>query len=183
MIDFIGFNIRKIRELSGLTQAEAAELSDISLNSYQRIEIGKNRPKSITLQSIAKALNCPVEVLLGEKLPENFDIKSLQPKPETDPVVDYFKARDKNLIDQIAGMQETIDLKAKLLFTEQQLKIKDEEIRKLTEKISRISALEHDQELLQLINKADKSFLKTFKDALKEHVSKLQKKSNNTNIA
>ncbi|MEK7170889.1 MAG: helix-turn-helix transcriptional regulator [Patescibacteria group bacterium] len=52
----LGEKLRKVREHSGLTQAEVAEKADIHVNYYARIERGEENPSFEKLQNIMKAL-------------------------------------------------------------------------------------------------------------------------------
>lgn len=52
----LGEKLRKVRERSGLTQAEVAEKADIHVNYYARIERGEENPSFEKLQGIMKAL-------------------------------------------------------------------------------------------------------------------------------
>lgn len=67
MDDFLiklGKNIKKRRELAGLTQAALADLCDMERQNMYRIEKGKTSPTLQTLRLIAKALNLKVRDLL-----------------------------------------------------------------------------------------------------------------------
>lgn len=53
-------NIRKIRRLKGLTQAELSKRSGVSQSQISSIELGQKSPTIETLQKIANALCvCP----------------------------------------------------------------------------------------------------------------------------
>ncbi|MDP3993256.1 MAG: helix-turn-helix transcriptional regulator [bacterium] len=52
----LGEKLRKVREHSGLTQAEVANKADIHVNYYARIERGEENPSFEKLQNIMKAL-------------------------------------------------------------------------------------------------------------------------------
>lgn len=56
-------DLRKRREQQGKTQQEIANLANISLKSYQRIEKGVQDPAVSVAKLIAKALNSTVEEL------------------------------------------------------------------------------------------------------------------------
>jgi transcriptional regulator with XRE-family HTH domain len=58
----IAFNIRKVREQRGLTQAEAAALIKKDRQSWQRLESGTQFPGSEYLLEVAQALNVHVSV-------------------------------------------------------------------------------------------------------------------------
>ena len=64
-----GFAVREKRESKGISQEQLAEMAGISRESIVLIE-GGTRNKSIknkTAESIAKALNCSLSVLLTDK--------------------------------------------------------------------------------------------------------------------
>jgi len=58
--------LRERREQQGKTQQEVADLANISLKSYQRIEYGTQRPSIDTAFLIADALNSTVEELFRQ---------------------------------------------------------------------------------------------------------------------
>lgn len=57
--------LRNRREQQGKTQQEIADLANISLKSYQRIEKGVQDPSVSVAILIAKALKSTVEKLFG----------------------------------------------------------------------------------------------------------------------
>lgn len=59
--------LKQIREAAGMTQAELAKLTGISVRVIQNYEQGTrplNGARAITVYQIAKALNCTIEDLL-----------------------------------------------------------------------------------------------------------------------
>jgi len=61
----IAKNLRKTRELKGLSQEKLARLSDVANNTIVKIEVGKNKnPTLETLKKIAKALDISVDDLI-----------------------------------------------------------------------------------------------------------------------
>lgn len=52
----LGKKLRAFREKAGLTQAEVAKSTDISVNYYARIERGEENPTYEVLHQIKKAL-------------------------------------------------------------------------------------------------------------------------------
>ncbi len=60
-------NLKKYRAKLKLTQEEAAEKADLSLNYWQRLEMTSqvNLPTLVTLGKIAKVLNCKLTDLLA----------------------------------------------------------------------------------------------------------------------
>ncbi len=58
----LGFNIKVERLRQKLTQAQLAEMANISTNSLLNLEAGKQTPSCLVLYDIAKALSVPLEV-------------------------------------------------------------------------------------------------------------------------
>lgn len=57
-------NLRKLREMKGLSQEKLARLSDVANNTIVKIEAGKNQnPTLETLKKIAKALDVSIDEL------------------------------------------------------------------------------------------------------------------------
>ncbi|MCP3136787.1 helix-turn-helix domain-containing protein [Pyxidicoccus xibeiensis] len=65
----IGKAARAAREQLGLTQAEVAELMDLSPVVYNRLERGRMLPSVPTLVRLCETLKVSSEVLLGEDRP------------------------------------------------------------------------------------------------------------------
>jgi len=63
--EVIGTNLRRLRNASGRTQQELAEAAGLSRVGYRNIETGKSVPKVETLQSLAGALEVPVQQLVA----------------------------------------------------------------------------------------------------------------------
>jgi Zn-dependent peptidase ImmA (M78 family)/DNA-binding XRE family transcriptional regulator len=63
--EVIGTNLRRLRNASGRTQRELAEAAGLSRVGYRNIETGKSVPKVETLQSLAGALEVPVQQLVA----------------------------------------------------------------------------------------------------------------------
>lgn len=61
----IGMRIRKCRQQNGLTQEQLAEMAGISLSFCGHIERGSRKMSLETLCSIAAALGCSTDKLLG----------------------------------------------------------------------------------------------------------------------
>lgn len=59
----IGENLRRIREVKGLNQTQAADLAEISRPAYRNIENGESTPKVSTLQNIANGLGVKLQDL------------------------------------------------------------------------------------------------------------------------
>lgn len=61
----ISKNIRKLRELKGISQDRLSKIADISLNTIAKLELDNTQNPTIeTLQKIAKALNVSIEDLI-----------------------------------------------------------------------------------------------------------------------
>lgn len=61
----ISKNIRKLRELKGISQDRLSKIADISLNTIAKLELDNTQNPTIeTLQKIAKALDVRVEDLI-----------------------------------------------------------------------------------------------------------------------
>ncbi|HEY4479004.1 MAG TPA: helix-turn-helix transcriptional regulator [Candidatus Paceibacterota bacterium] len=64
----ISKNIRKMREMKGLSQEKLARLADVANNTIVKIEAGKNQnPTLDTLNKIAKALEVTIDDLANNK--------------------------------------------------------------------------------------------------------------------
>jgi transcriptional regulator with XRE-family HTH domain len=61
----IGAAARAARRARGLTQEDAADAADVSLEFYSRIERGKTLPSVPTLLRLATTLQVSADVLLG----------------------------------------------------------------------------------------------------------------------
>ena len=57
----LGFNIKVERMRQNYSQLQLANLADISLESIQKIETGKQTPSVFIFFNIIKALNIPIE--------------------------------------------------------------------------------------------------------------------------
>ncbi|VDH15615.1 anaerobic benzoate catabolism transcriptional regulator [Algoriella xinjiangensis] len=62
----IGNNIRKLREIRGISQFELATESDLSKNQIGRIERAEISTSILTLKKIADVLSVKVEDLIAE---------------------------------------------------------------------------------------------------------------------
>lgn len=63
-------NIKKYRELCGISQAEAARRLGISRQAYNNYELGKREADYETLLKLAEIFNTSVESLLRDTVPE-----------------------------------------------------------------------------------------------------------------
>jgi putative transcriptional regulator len=59
-------NIKKFRQLLGISQEELAKKAKMSRNYLNLIENGKREPTVSTLNAISKALGVPISILLLE---------------------------------------------------------------------------------------------------------------------
>lgn len=106
----LGPRLRILRELSGLTQKQVAEVLNIDRSTYSYYEISKTRPDIDTLQKLADLFKVSTDYLLDykgqsepalqddSKIYDNDDSKNLRylselSKPEQQ-VVLYFRALD-----------------------------------------------------------------------------------------
>lgn len=60
----LGDNIRRERIVKKLSQQRLAELADLNIRSFQRIEAGEVDVLLTTVIRIQKALGCPLEKLI-----------------------------------------------------------------------------------------------------------------------
>ncbi len=67
----IGKNILKHRKAAGLSQADLADKTLLSLRTIQRIENAQNQPRGYTIKVIAEALNVEPAVLTEEQEMDN----------------------------------------------------------------------------------------------------------------
>lgn len=64
----VGRRIQKARKARGLTQAELAEMVDLSTKYISNVECGFKTPKLNTFVAIANALQCDADLLLADVL-------------------------------------------------------------------------------------------------------------------
>lgn len=60
-------NIKKMREIKGITQIELAKLIDVPQSTIASWETGRALPRAEKLPMIAKALGCSVDDLLKQE--------------------------------------------------------------------------------------------------------------------
>ncbi len=77
--NIVGHNIRQIRQKSGLTQEELANMSGLSQGYVNQLESGKRKFTQKTLCAIAEALDLPLNSFFKEEGEEN----SVRERPET----------------------------------------------------------------------------------------------------
>ncbi|HFC9302558.1 helix-turn-helix domain-containing protein [Enterococcus villorum] len=61
------YNLKKARELAGLTQADSAKLLGITPRRYQAIELGESDLNGKKIIILSKAFNVSADFLLGLK--------------------------------------------------------------------------------------------------------------------
>lgn len=64
LLDFLAFNIRKLRDMHGLSLSQLAEKSGIAKGTLFKVERGQTNPNLDTLQAIAQTFEVPVTELL-----------------------------------------------------------------------------------------------------------------------
>lgn len=69
-----GLKIRKAREDKGLTQAQLAEMIDMTDRTISRIEVGRVNPEFSTMVAIAKALNVSLDYLTSDDTTVSKDV-------------------------------------------------------------------------------------------------------------
>ena len=74
-LKILGKNIRKVRQQNGLTQENAANDLDCSLNTYTKIERGETNVPFLRLVQIAEYYKVPLSELV--KGPNDLDINNL----------------------------------------------------------------------------------------------------------
>ena len=74
-LKILGKNIRKVRQQTGLTQENAANDLDCSLNTYTKIERGETNVPFLRLVQIAEYNKVPLSELV--KGPNDLDINNL----------------------------------------------------------------------------------------------------------
>jgi len=63
--ELFGSSLRQCRRAKGLTQAQLAEATELSLEMIGRLERGRTAPSFETIAALARALNVPAAVLFG----------------------------------------------------------------------------------------------------------------------
>ena len=64
----VGKRIQEVRKSRGLTQAELAQMLDLSTKYISNVECGFKTPKLNTFVSIANALQCDADMILSDVL-------------------------------------------------------------------------------------------------------------------
>ncbi|OGP26831.1 MAG: hypothetical protein A2038_02950 [Deltaproteobacteria bacterium GWA2_57_13] len=63
----VGRQVRKLRKIKGMTQAQLARAAGILRPNLSRVESGRHRPSLETLEKIAAALKVPIVDLVIRK--------------------------------------------------------------------------------------------------------------------
>ena len=69
-MSLFGKRLRLARKASGLSLCELAESVPAKINAIRKYETGKALPSSALLVDIAKALDVPIDFLMGEQVEE-----------------------------------------------------------------------------------------------------------------
>lgn len=101
----IADNVRLYRKKENLTQAELAELADLSLDSIRRVESGKRTMSLENFLRIAEALRVPMPFLIYE---------TVETMPETERLLCIFKGKNQKqkeyLLHILQEMAEGLDI-------------------------------------------------------------------------
>lgn len=68
-------NLKKIRELRGKKQKQAAQDLGIGISTFSQYETGKREPDNKTLIKLADYFDCSTDFLLGRVDEPNFEIR------------------------------------------------------------------------------------------------------------
>ena len=60
-------NLKRLREIAGLTQAQAAAAAGVAFRSYQNWEMGTREPRIEALRKLAAAFGVSADELIAEK--------------------------------------------------------------------------------------------------------------------
>ena len=82
----IGRNIKAARERLNLSQAQVAEMVDLSVRYYGKIERGQERPPLERIAQISEKLSVPIEALFSGSLPY-MDYTNRPPTDDTEKVI------------------------------------------------------------------------------------------------
>lgn len=79
---FLGLRLKKIRELAGLSQEQAAERAGISFIYFQSIEAGRRTNLPLrTLESLAKGFGLDLAEFFGKEIPAVRVLENVPPPP------------------------------------------------------------------------------------------------------
>lgn len=79
MISILGQNIKRIRELKGISAYKLAKLADIGNSTVSQIESGKRQTlNGSTIEKIAKALNVDVNQLVKLEDDQEYEMSELE---------------------------------------------------------------------------------------------------------
>lgn len=93
---FLGLRLKKLRELAGLSQEQAAERAGISFIYFQSIEAGRRTNLPLrTLESLAKSFGLELAEFFGKEVPAIRVLENVPPpphKPRRVKKVNYLKS-------------------------------------------------------------------------------------------
>jgi transcriptional regulator with XRE-family HTH domain len=92
----IGSQIARIRKEREITQAELAEMIDVTVETISRLERGISIPSLKTLENISSALHVPLKDLFDFKREEWADLTNED--KEIRKIIAYLKTRNRNEI-------------------------------------------------------------------------------------
>ena len=115
--NFLGYCLRNARKKRGITQKELASIIGISQSSYASYENGVRRCPAIVLIKISKALQMPVELIIGEtnEFKRNQKYKDLEEIAYNVPIDDldaFIKALEIELAQSEDWLEEDRDTPA-----------------------------------------------------------------------
>ena len=108
--------LKELREKNDMTQEQLAKVSGVSPRTIQRYECGTSRPRLDAAEKLAKALNIPVDQLLGTdgmlvaQAAEQYDARGAkQAQQLTDEVTGLFTGGELAQDDMDVMMQAIMD--------------------------------------------------------------------------
>ena len=101
-------NIRAIRERLGFTQQEMADRMGLSRTAYRQLETGKTRLFSKQLENFADTCGISLEECFLGFIPISEEAMIAR---EQNPDNEYFKARYSELENKISALQEELSIK------------------------------------------------------------------------
>lgn len=92
----VGANIKRHRQLGGLSQTELGKALGVSFQQVQKYENGRNRVSASALQKIADILCVPVSTLFGQQPAEIAIVRRTNPYDAAHPVAKEPENHDLN---------------------------------------------------------------------------------------
>ncbi|CAM2078965.1 MAG: hypothetical protein NSGCLCUN01_03174 [uncultured Clostridium sp.] len=114
MDNILGYNLKKYRTEHNLSQEAFATILGISRTALRGYENGQNHPTSIILISMAKALNCSIDDLLGHNIKAPLNISSNEDFSNVKEKILYLDNLIKktlNTYDDLTASKKRTDLK------------------------------------------------------------------------